>query len=604
MTNTSRPAALLAFVLSALLLVGVIAPASAFGARESAVLKALDFMHAQQRSTGGFVDAGQSDSPNTTPWAILAIVAAREDPLAWNKAGKDPIDYLQSLNLEQVAKASMNPPSYYAKSIMAVMAAGKISMVFSAGTPRIDLLAKLLSYRYDVEDNPATPADEDVDGHFSPATSGDRDLYDVSTTTWALLALVAARQSLDGDVVTETRRWLAAAQNVDGGWGIQNGAGSSVDQTAAAVQALVAGGLSISNATVQQAIGFLRAAQRPDGGFGEYLASTKSNAESTAWTVQAIEAVRQEPTGDGWVRNGHDPLEYLRSLRKPDGSFAHAKGSTGRSTMMTTTQCVLALSGTPFPLSPADRTLTSGYLPSITSFKPGNGAVFASTNDVSVVAEYKDNETGTGIDKVAVRVTVDGTNKTSKAKVTASGLSLVLVDLRYGQHTIQIRVADKAGNQRTQTHTITVSYTPGGGSSGGGSSGGSGGIYYPPSTPGGGRTPTPTTTLYPTPGATPLPTATPSSDGTVSGTPLAPGPSGSPLPSPSASAAAAATEGEGGSGAALGGMLLALLPIGAALSYWLHRRQAAALSNAGRGKILTGGGTPWQRLKGHLPGAS
>jgi hypothetical protein len=89
----------------------------------------------------------------------------------------------------------------------------------------------------------------------------------------------------------------------------------------------------------------------------------------------------------------------------------------------------------------------------------------------------------------------------------------------------------------------------------------------------------------------------------VSGTPLTPGPSGSPLPSPSASAAAAGEDG-GGSGSGLGGILLAMLPIGAALSYWLHRRQAAALSDAGRGKILAGGGTPWQRLKGRLPGTS
>jgi hypothetical protein len=47
-----------------------------------------------------------------------------------------------------------------------------------------------------------------------------------------------------------------------------------------------------------------------------------------------------------------------------------------------------------------------------------------------------------------------------------------------------------------------------------------------------------------------------------------------------------------------------MLPLGAGLSYWLRRRQAAALSIAGRGKLLAGGGTPWQRFKGRLPGTS
>lgn len=589
MRKTSRPAALLAFALTALMLLGAVAPAAAFGARERAVLKALDFMHARQQSTGGFIDIGASDSPSTTPWAILAITGARESALAWNSSGKDPIDYLQALNLESAARSSMNPPAFYAKTILAYTAAVRNPLIIqNAGTPKVNLLEKLNTYR------------STVDGHYSPDAAGDRALYDVSTTTWSLLALVAAGQSLDGSLIPQTRAWLTAAQNEDGGWGIQSGAKSSVDQTAAAIQALVAAGVSQSSTTVQQGIGLLRAAQRADGGFGEYLASTKSNAESTAWTVQAIVAAGQDPTADPWVKGGNDPLEYIRGLRQPNGSFAHAQGTTGKSTMMTTTQCVLALSRAPLPLEPPANPLTSGYMPSITSFKPGNGAVFSSTNDVSVTAEYVDNRLGTGIKTSAVRVKVDGVDKTSKAKVYSSKLSLLLVDLSYGQHSIEVRVSDRAGNIRVRTHTITVSYTTGGGSSGGGS----GGVYYPPSDSGSGRTPTPTTTLYPTPAATPTPTPTPTDDGTVSGTPLTPGPSGSPVPSSSPSAAAAASEDGGGSGSGLGGILLAMLPIGAALSYWLHRRQVAALSNAGRGKILAGGGTPWQRLKGRLPGTS
>ena len=602
MSKTSRPAILLALVLSGLVLAGTVAPAPALGARSPAVLTALDFLHSRQASTGGFIDLGPSDSANTTPWAILAIVASHENPAAWSKSGKNPIAYLNSLNLAQVASASMNPPAYYAKTILAVTAARKVMMVYSAGTPPVSLLGKLLDYRYDVEDDPATEGNEDIDGHFSPATAGSRTLLDVSTTSWALLALVASGQPQNDDVVAESRRWLAAAQNADGGWSLQTTVNtSSVDQTAAAIQALVAAGADLEGAVVQRGIGYLQAAQRPNGGFGEYPASSLSNCESTAWAIQAIYAAKQRPSDAAWLKSGRSPIDYLLTLRQANGSFAHGKGLPRWSAMTSTTQATIALGGRPFPFYLTKPILTSGFLPKITSFRPGSGAVFASSNDVSVLVEYADNSGGTGIAKRAVRVKVDGVNKTSKAKVSDSKLSLLLVDLSYGQHTIEVRVADQAGNSRTQTHTITVSYSSGGGSSGGG---GSGGIYYPPSTPGDGRTPTPTTTLYPTPGATPTPTPVPTDDGTVSGTPLTPGPSGSPVPSASPSAAAAASEDGGGSGSGLGGILLAMLPIGAALSYWLHRRQAAALSNAGRGKILAGGGTPWQRLKGRLPGTS
>jgi len=600
MTKTSRSALLLAVALLAAVLLGAAAPAPALAARERPITRTLDYIFAHQLSTGGFASSGAADGPATTPWAILAIVAGQEKPTMWNKAGKDPIDYLQSLNLESVARSSLNPSAYYSKVILAFTAALKNDLIiYSAGTPRIDLLAKLLTYRYDVEDDPATDENEDIDGHFSPATSGARTAYDVSTTTWALLALVAAHQDddLGSDVVPETRRWLQNAQSADGGWGIQTGAKSSTDQTAAALQALVAAGVDPADTTIQRGLGFLVAAQRGDGGFGYYLSDVRSNAESTAWTVQAIVAVGEKPAD--WVKNGKTPLGYLRRLQRANGSFAHKTNDTGLSAMMTTTQSLIALAERPFPFTFKGTIYDPRHLPRFTSFKPSNGAVFASTNDVTVSAEYSDTAGGTGIHTGAVRVIVDGANQTGKAKVYSSKLSLLLVDLSYGQHTIELRIADKAGNKRTLTHTITVSYTS---SSGGGTSGGSGSTYVPPSSTN--RTPTPPTTLYPPPGATTPTTPAPPASGSVSGTPLTPGPSGSPLPSPSSAVTGQSGGDGGGSGGLLGVTLLAMLPLGAGLSYWLRRRQAAALSIAGRGKLLAGGGTPWQRFKGRLPGTS
>jgi hypothetical protein len=40
-----------------------------------------------------------------------------------------------------------------------------------------------------------------------------------------------------------------------------------------------------------------------------------------------------------------------------------------------------------------------------------------------------------------------------------------------------------------------------------------------------------------------------------------------------------------------------MLPIGALLSYFAFRRRELALSGAGEGKMLQGGGSAWERAK-------
>lgn len=590
MTKTSRPALLLAFVLWAALLIGVALPEAAFADRATSVTKGLDFIHARQLSTGGFANASASDSARTTPWAILAIVAGQENPTKWTQGGKDPLfDYLQTLNLERAAQSAgdtpSNVPQYYSILILAYSAADRPELIYTAGTPRIDLLAKLLTYA-------------DDDGHFSPATSGDKSLWDVTTTTWALLALRGAGQG-DG-YVSAASAWLQNVQNPDGGWPMQTGTGSGVDTTAAVVQALRAAGVSASSAAIQNALTYLHAAQKSDGGFPDAPSSTRSNAESTAWTMQALKAAGVDQAT--WTKNGHTPAQYLRGLQRASGVFEHRKGLVVANSMTTTTQATMALAGRAFPFSLGGKIYAPKHLPSFSSFKPGNGAVFSSTNDVVVDVRYVDPKGGTGINADAVRILVDGANKTSKARVSSSHLSLKLVDLTYGQHTIEMRIADKAGNRRTSTHTITVSYAPSSGtSSSSGSTSTSGGTS---SSWNSGATATPSRTFTPTAG-TPAATSTspPTGEGSITGTVLSPQPS--PLPSASGSAAAASTgSSSGGSGSVLGATLLLMLPLGAGLSYWIHRRHAAALANAGQGGLLAGGGTPWQRFKDRLPGVS
>ena len=50
----------------------------------------------------------------------------------------------------------------------------------------------------------------------------------------------------------------------------------------------------------------------------------------------------------------------------------------------------------------------------------------------------------------------------------------------------------------------------------------------------------------------------------------------------------------------MGGTLLAMLPIGAAISYLALHRREDLLDGASQGTALAGGGSSWERFKQHL----
>ncbi len=529
--------------------------------------------------------------------------------VAWNQGGKDPIDYLQGLDLEAAAGSSsslVNRPAFYAKVMLAYIAAGRVDLIWSAGTKGIDLVAKLHSYQ-----NTTT-------GAFSPSGSTATNPYaTVNTTIWAILALKAAGETDGG--LNGAITWLVAQQNGNGGFGSQPSSASDVDDTAAAVMALRASfsnraGMGASNPVIVDALAYLKSAQRGDGGFPSMPTDGRSYAESTAWATQAIVACGQSPSS--WNKGSNTPLSFLRRLQQPSGLFAHRVGAISNP-LMTTTQAVIALAQKPFPFGLSNNPTNRAFRPHFDSISPSGHPTFK-TSTVDVKATYGDNVGGTGIKVSAVRVTVDGVNKTKAATIKTSSLALRLTGLKNGSHTVIIRIADRAGNSLSRTRSFTVnvpapapstpSTTPTSPSTP---------TYRPPSSSGGtgtGSTPT-------TPGVlTPTPTATATTGtyvpGTVTGTPLSPSPSASPgapltagaQPSPSASVTgqAAANGQGGGSGTAgwIGLGLVALLPLGALVSYVAHRRQAAALEGAGNGRALLGGGTPWEQFKARVFGIS
>jgi energy-coupling factor transport system substrate-specific component len=169
----------------------------------------------------------------------------------------------------------------------------------------------------------------------------------VNRTAFGVLALRAAHT---GDrQVRSAVRWLGGQANRDGGFNFGGrGAPSGIDDTAAVIQALVAAGHR-NGPTVRKALRFLVAHQNPDGGFA-LQPGAGSNAQSTAWAVQALVAGGRDPAR---VHRGgsRSPLGYLRSLTAGDGSVRYSR--TSRQTpVWVTAQALTAVYRRAFPIEP------------------------------------------------------------------------------------------------------------------------------------------------------------------------------------------------------------------------------------------------------------
>lgn len=566
-------------------------PRAAADPRPKRITKGLDYFHARQTDAGGF------GSMANTAWGIMGAVASGErmGSSAWSIKGKNPFLYLQSNSHEAAANADTNAPVYYARAIMAYATVDRIDRIPVAGTPSVNLLNKLYSYQDWVVDTAAGS------GSFSPwnPSNPPSSRMDVHTTAWAVLALTSIGER-GTTRFTEAVSWLADQANADGGFPSQSVAGepSNVEDTALVIQALIAGGRAKSGSGIPEARAFLLDVQNSNAGFPYYNKGGSTNAAATSAAIQAALAMGEDPSTDAaWKKGASSPETALAALQKETGAYASTKGHSVLP-MATTSWALIALRHKPFTtfprnVGPAVKAFV--YRPEIKTISPKNGAKYTHTRIVLIRATYTDGDKGTGVDPSACRVYVDNVNKSKPAVIGPYGLHLQLKNVANGNHTYKLLIVDHAGNVRTVARTFEVNvvtpvptptptpaptYNP------------TPAPIYPTTRP---PTPQPVETLYPTPTSsaspTPYSSVTPyPSDGTVTGTPIAsPSPSGSP---------AAADEGGGGSAAGfLGGTLLAMLPIGALLSYFALRRRELALSEASAGKVLEGGGSSWDRLK-------
>jgi iron complex transport system substrate-binding protein len=293
-----------------------VATAFPYSESDSAVADALGWIRSCQRDDGGFAEEGRATNPGTSWTAMMAIVAAGEDPRAWTVNGVSAVDYWMEPENEGVVPEGT---AEYGKFITLLVAIGEDPRDVNG----IDYVAGMKERMK-------------TDAHF-----GDH----VYTQYWGMLALAAADED-----VSNAAAWLKHEQNGDGGFGWTSGAGSDADDTAASIMALIAAGEPTDSPAIRSALDYLHSVQMDDGGFN-YGGSSGANAASDAWAIQAIVAAGEDPTL--WKKNGNDVVSHLRSLQTEGGYVKWMDVLTDNPCKMTAT-AVPALLGKPFPILPAE----------------------------------------------------------------------------------------------------------------------------------------------------------------------------------------------------------------------------------------------------------
>jgi len=269
-------------------------------------------------------DDGGYGSGGVTAETLLAVAANGYKASEWRRTALSP-----SLSTYFLASGANLANSGAAS-------AGKMALSLAAGSACWPLNATLpISYYH-----PGTGAYSST----NPFDSG------IGPQVWGMLGTAALNQTIP----PLAAQFLKAAQQPGGGWEWDVGWGADTNTTALAVQALLAAGEPATNAAIVNGLNYLAAAQNEDGGFPYSPTSpwgTESDANSTAYVVQAILAAGQNPETGTWVAANGDPISYLLGMQLADGSFEWQPGFGSNASA--TRQAIPALLGRPFPLSAA-----------------------------------------------------------------------------------------------------------------------------------------------------------------------------------------------------------------------------------------------------------
>jgi prenyltransferase beta subunit len=277
----------------------------------AAAQAALDWLRPQQEVTGGF------GSPALSLEAVFALNASSEKASDWRKqpTGISLLNYVLSRGIFYSHKG----PGETGK--LAVALAGQ-----DACWP------------------PLTPVPMDW---YNPISGTFRGVNGSVDLAWAILGTRALSQSVPVAAV----QTLKGMQMDNGGWEWTPSYGEDTNSTSLVVQALLAAGEAPTSTAVIDGLAYLRGAQNTDGGFPYDPVSewNDSDTNSTAFSIQAILAAGQDPLTGTWYiisgTNGASPVDFLRSLQLPDGSFEWQKGYG--SDLFATEQAVAPLLGKP-----------------------------------------------------------------------------------------------------------------------------------------------------------------------------------------------------------------------------------------------------------------
>jgi prenyltransferase beta subunit len=303
---------------------GLGAPAPARAASAS-LTSSVDYLLRAENPDGGFGGApGQISNQLYSGWAALGLAAAGQDPYRVARNDHGLIGYVR-------AGPSLTDPGSLERTILVIRAAGLSAVSFGGH----DLLAAL-------------ERDVRADGSVS---------RQVNWTAFAVLALRAAGVA----PAARTFSWLVHEQDRDGGFSFAGAGGQSdVDDTGATLEALAGRQGTAAGRARTRAVAYLRRQQDRDGGFPSQPGQG-SNAQSTAWAIQGLDAVGVSPTS--LHRGGAvSPLAYLEALVQPNGSVRYSRG-LDQSPVWVTGEALMALEGKPLPLAPGPAPTSSHPAP-------------------------------------------------------------------------------------------------------------------------------------------------------------------------------------------------------------------------------------------------
>ena len=165
--------------------------------------------------------------------------------------------------------------------------------------------------------------------------------------SWAILGSLALSESIPAPAID----YLKNLVKPNGAWEWQNGLGTDTNTTALVIQTLIAYGEPIDSNIVISGLQYLKSAQNRDGGITYDPFSpwgTDSDANSTAFAIQAIVAAGQDPLTGTWLMTNTSPITYLMSLQMPNGAFLWQSNDTSAN-LLSTQQAIAALLRRPYP---------------------------------------------------------------------------------------------------------------------------------------------------------------------------------------------------------------------------------------------------------------